>query len=289
MNVYELSLEFWLCSALIERLTFPFQFLENEMDEDIELSKMFPYREMMRHGWIPTTRNPMERVRYLRQFFEVVRLSLVHDGLVPCVAYRKKTAGEDATLWAWAQKARLEARGVAVAPINIALLEEKLPSIRSMTLQDPEEFCPKLVEALAECGIALVLLPHLPGTGVHGATFYDGRKIVCAMTVRGKDADKFWFSLFHELGHVICGHLSAVRGTTDEQEHVADCFARDCLIPADAIQHFESAGRFQEEDILAFAGKMGIAPGIVVGRLQNDRKLRYDQLSWLKEKYTIRD
>ena len=186
-------------------------------------------------------------------------------------------------------ESRLEARGIAVAPINIALLEEKMPSIRSMTLQDPEEFCPKIVEALAECGIALVLLPHLPGTGVHGATFYDGRKIVCAMTVRGKDADKFWFSLFHELGHVICGHLSASRGTTDEQEHEADCFARDCLIPADAIQHFESAGRFQEEDVLAFAGKMGVAPGIVVGRLQNDRKLRYDQLSWLKEKYIIRD
>ena len=262
---------------------------ENEMDEDIDISKKFPYREMMHHGWIPTTRRPTERVRYLRQFFEVVRLSLVREGLVPCVAYRKKTAGEDVALWAWAQKARLEARKVTVCPINIALLEEKIPSVRSMTLQDPEEFCPKLMSTLAECGIALVLLPHLPGTGVQGATFYDGRKIVCAMTVRGKDADRFWFSLFHELGHVICGHLSTSQGTTDGQEREADCFARDHLIPADAIQPFECAGMFEEEDILAFASEVGIAPGIVVGRLQNDRKLRYDQLSWLKEKYVIED
>ena len=262
---------------------------ENEMDEDIALSKQFPYREMMRLGWLPETRKPTERVTYLRQFFEVVRLSLVGEGLVPCVAYRRKADGADAALWAWAQRAKVEARDADVGPINIGLLEEKLPEIRSMTTRDPSEFCPELVRQLAECGIAIVFLPHLSGTGVHGATFYDGRKIVCAMTVRGKDADKFWFSLFHELGHIVCGHLSASQGTTERQEQEADAFSRDWLIPAEEIARFEMEGDFTKQNVLQFSKEVGIAPGIVVGRLQNDRRLRYDQLSGLKEKYVLAD
>ena len=71
-----------------------------------------------------------------------------------------------------------------------------------MTTMNPSDFCPKLIELLSNCGIALVFLPHIGGSFLHGATFYDGNKIVVGLTVRGKDADKFWFSLFHELGHI---------------------------------------------------------------------------------------
>nr|WP_283102184.1 ImmA/IrrE family metallo-endopeptidase [Olsenella intestinalis] len=53
------------------------------------------------------------------------------------------------------------------------------------------------------------------------------------MTVRGKDADRFWFSLFHELGHIVCGHLSTSQGTTDEQQREADEFARGWLMSPD--------------------------------------------------------
>ena len=206
---------------------------ENQMEEDIELSKSFPYREMMKLGWLPETRRAVERVTYLRQFFEVVRLSLVGDELLPCTACRRKANDSNTALWAWTQKARVEARGIEVGPINIARLEKAMSEIRSMTTRDPSEFCPELVRLLAECGVALVLLPALPGTGVRGTSFYDGRKIVCAMTVRGKDADRFWFSLFHELGHIVCGHLSTSQGTTDEQQREADEFARGWLMSPD--------------------------------------------------------
>lgn len=262
---------------------------ENEMDEDVKLSKLFPYRDMMKLGWIPETRKSVERVTYLRQFFEVVRLSLVGDGLVPRVAYRRKANATDRALWAWAQKARIEARDIDVAPINTGLLEEKLPAIRAMTTRNPKEFCPELADALAECGVAIVFLPHLPNTGVQGATFRDGGKIVCAMTVRGKNADRFWFSLFHELGHIMCGHVSELHGTTKSQEQEADAFARDWLISPEAIERFESEGKFTRQSVVAFAKESGIAPGIVVGRLQNDRLLGYDQLGSLKVQYALVD
>lgn len=262
---------------------------ENQMDEDIELSKAFPYREMMKLGWIPETRKPTERVTFLRQFFEVVRLSLVGEGLAPCVAYRRKANGPDTALWAWAQKAKVDAREIEVGPIDIDRLERALPAIRSMTTRDPSEFCPELVRMLSECGIALVFLPFLSGTGVHGASFYDGRKIVCAMTVRGKDADRFWFSLFHELGHIACGHLSTSQGTTEAQEREADEFARNWLISLEDIERFEAEGRCTKQSVLRFSQEVGILPGIVVGRLQSDHRLRHDQFNDLKSKYELVD
>ena len=74
--------------------------------------------------------------------------------------------------------------------------------IRAMTLLTPNEFLGPLTELLASTGVALVVCPHFPGTKAHGATFWLGReKAVLLLTISGKWADIFWFSLFHELGH----------------------------------------------------------------------------------------
>ena len=100
-----------------------------------------------------------------------------------------------------------------------------------MTKLNPDIFCPKLISLLSSCGIALVFLPHIGGTFLHGATFYDKDKIVIGLTVRGKDADKFWLSLFHEIGHVVLGHINNHESASEREEKSADEFSRDILIP----------------------------------------------------------
>ena len=112
-----------------------------------------------------------------------------------------------------------------VSSIDLKTLEHKLSEIRSMTTLDPDVFCTQLENLLAGCGIALIFLPHIGGSFLHGATFVDGNKIVIGLTVRGKDADRFWFSLFHELGHILLGHINNIDGTTEEDENSADQFA----------------------------------------------------------------
>ncbi len=63
---------------------------------------------------------------------------------------------------------------------------------------------PELRRILAGCGVVLVLLPHFPKTNAHGATFWARPdKAILLMSMRGKWADIFWFSLFHELGHIL--------------------------------------------------------------------------------------
>lgn len=263
---------------------------ENALDTDKILAKKFPYKEMAKYGWVTETRSAEERVIYLRHFFEVVQLEKLENmKLLPQIACRRQSITEkaDFALIAWAQKAKLEARNINTSPIDLKGLTSEMPNIRAMTTKNPSEFCPKLVKLFANYGIALVFLPHIGGSFLNGATFYESNKIVIGLTVRGKDADKFWFSLFHEIGHILLGHLNQEEGTSVDDENAADAFARDALIPMEAFVNFVDRNVFTKEMIIAFATIVEIDPGIVVGRLQKEGYLEFGWHNDLKTKYAL--
>lgn len=262
---------------------------ENNMGADMELARLMPYNEMAKNGWLPETRKTSERVIYLRQYFEVARLEYIEKPALLGIACRRlaETTKGDYALMAWAQKAKLEAREISTGTIDIQGFEVRLQEIREMTRMQPECFCEQLVDMLAQYGIALVFLPHIGGSFLHGATFRDGRKIVVGMTVRGKDADKFWFSLFHEFAHIVYNHIGQKDGTSEEDEKAADEFAQEYLIPGQAFAGFVCRGDFSKGALIAFAGQMRIDTGIVVGRLQKEGYIKYDRYNELKTKYRI--
>lgn len=262
---------------------------ENELEEDIEMAQKFPYAEMAKLGWVTATRKAEEKIENLRSFFEVARLGVLSDLKVPGIAYRKngENAESDYALAVWAQKARLEARNVSAAPINVEKLCSIIPDIRNLTTEDPDVFCPALETMLGDCGVVIVFLPHIKGSFLHGATFVDGNHIVIGLTVRGRDADRFWFSLFHELYHIIAGHIFSSTVSLTEREQSADRFARDTLIPEEEYERFLNVTYKSRESIMRFADEIGIAPGIVVGRLQKENVIPYDWHNGLKMKYII--
>lgn len=262
---------------------------ENAMDADTEIAKQFPYSEMAKFGWVPETREVKEKVVYLRKYFELVELSLLGNEQLTRIACRRLAITEksDLALMAWAQEAKIKARDIQTAPINVKGLIAALPETRRMTVLKPKEFCPKIKKCLADCGIALVFLPHLKGSFLQGASFMDGNKIVVGLTARGKDADKFWFSLFHELAHIALGHIGQPNGTSDEDENAADKWSGDTLIAVDDFERFRSQRDYSEGSVIRFAREQGIAPGIVVGRMQLEGLIKYSMLNHLKEKYEI--
>ncbi len=262
---------------------------ENEMDADIEIAKKMPYKEMAKNGWVDNVARWPERVISLRKHFETAQLVLLKEPLVSGIACRRlaKTEKSDYALMAWAQQAKLEARNISTKPINVDKLIGEMPSIRQMTIMEPQVFCPKLFGLLAECGIAIVFLPHIGGSFLHGATFLDGNKIVLGLTVRGKDADRFWFSLFHELAHILYGHIGNPTGPTDEEETCADEYAKNILIPEQQYRKFLEQGELSKYSVSEFADKIGIDAGVVVGRLQREGYIKYSMYNELKTKYAI--
>ena len=250
---------------------------ENAMEADKEMVKKIPYREMVKFGWIPDAVESNEKVVNLRKFFEVVELSLIGKEQITRIACRRLAITEksDLALMAWAQEARIKARNIQTASINIKGLTSVLNDIRNMTVLSPKEFCPKIKKYLADCGIALVFLPHLEGSFLQG------------VTARGKDADKFWFSLFHELAHIVLGHVGQTNGTSEDDEKEADRWSGDTLIDSKDFEDFRRNGDYSESQVLQFAKAQGIAPGIIVGRMQLEGMIKYSMLNNLKEKYEI--
>lgn len=287
--VLGLPARFWNNLEAIYREKLQLVQAENEMEQDIAIMKKYPYAEMVKYGWVADVKKSEERVFSLRKHFEVVKLSMLKAPLIPGIAYRRQSISEKAecALLAWAQRAKLEARQIDTKPIDLQKLETIIPEIRSMTSSNPREFCPNLINMLSDCGIALVFLPHIGGSFLHGATFFDRNKIVVGLTVRGKDADKFWFSLFHELGHILKGHISNVEGTTDEDEQEADSYARQILIPDVDFNRFANEGQFTVDSMQVFAHREGIDVGILVGRLQKEGYIQYNWFNELKTKYEL--
>ena len=261
---------------------------ENSIEADKEIAKKFPYNEIAKLGWVPSTGIALERVMNLRSFFSVAKLEILDNLLIPGIAFRRTEikSSSNFALAVWAQKARIEAMNAEVDRVNLERLASLVPMFRSMTRQSPELFCSKLIENLSQCGIALVLLPHMQGSCLHGASFLDGKKIVMGLTVRGRDADKFWFSFFHELGHILDGHIGNEVNTV-ESEGIADMYAANTLIPIVYYRELIDTGDFSEKAILSFADRIDIDPGIVVGRLQKDNIILYNQCNRLKTKYQL--
>jgi len=147
---------------------------------------------------------------------------------------------------------------------------------------------------LAECGVALVIAPHFPGTRAHGATFWLARdKAVLMLTIRGRWADIFWFSLFHKLGHfllhgqrdIFIEDDSASPGQ-ERQEEEADAFAANLLVPSPAYSAFVDRASFYPDAIAEFAREVGVDAGVVVGRLQHDGYLPPECGNKLRTRYT---
>ncbi len=262
---------------------------ENAMDVDMDIAKRFPYIEMEKFGWIPGSREEKKRVAYLRKYFEVVELSLLENELVTKIAGKRLSLSDkgDLALMAWAQEAKKKARDIQTAPINIKGLSSAVSEIRKMTVLEPAVFSPLIKKDLADCGIALIFLPHLKGLVWDGASFIDGNKYVVGLMAGERYADQFWYSLFRELGHISLGHVIKADHISDADNVAANRWASEMLIKSDDFERFRSEKDYSEKSVLRFARNQGITPGIVVGKMQTEGLIKPDAMNNLKNSYEI--
>jgi len=140
--------------------------------------------------------------------------------------------------------------------------------------------------------VAIVFVPELPRTRASGATrWLTPEKALIQLSLRYKTDDHLWFTFFHEAGHialhgkrVIFLEKATGRGKIGH-EQAANRFAEEILIPKRDFDRFVASGQFAEQAIAQFASDLGIAPGIVVGRLQHHGFLRYDQCNGMKRRF----
>jgi HTH-type transcriptional regulator/antitoxin HigA len=268
---------------------------EEQCLEEVPLVTLFCYNELKKLGMVEAYTQAVDKVKALQDFFGVMSLKQVLELPRYQVAFRHKAQVESErsqeAVAAWLRVGEVVARKADCAPFDADRLKASLDELRAMTLKEPDQFSRELKETLAQAGISLVPCPHFPKTKAHGATFFlNPDKAVLMVTLRYNWADIFWFSLFHELGHILLHGQKAVileGSEKNQKEEEADVFARDALIAPKQWSAFIHRQAFGSRDISEFAKQAGVASGIVVGRLQHERYLEQSQGNELRTRYVF--
>jgi len=262
-----------------------------------------PVKDLMDRGAIPETRGGMERLSGVLAFFGVAspeEHAVVWQGIREAYAFRKsaKIQSRFGTISAWLRLGEIAAAEISCAAYDKKRFAQALGKIRRLCARPVADVQDDLLHELAVCGIALVLEPGIRGAPIHGATRWLTKdKALVQMSARGKNDGDFWFTLFHELGHIwLHGKrdvfLEMDRTAHTDKEAEANRFARDRLIPEERYHAFlqEKGGigkawplRLSKRDIRVFAASVAISPGIVVGRLQHDGWLPLSHCNDLKQ------
>ena len=247
--------------------------------------RQFPVREMVRCQYLPDVGTDVgARVDALLTFFGVTsEEAWAREWKHAKGRFRKslKFAPDHPALTAWLRRGEIEAQSVRCAPFDADRFRKSLDEARKLTTEPPDVFQPRLRDLCAASGVAFTLVPALPKLAISGVTRWLGpEKAVISLSLRHKSDDQLWFSFFHEACHVLEHKTSAIYidaiGDTDgdPDERRANQFACDTLIPREDYERIEKHYPLTLEHIQAFAQEIGVSPGIVVGRLQHDRKLK---------------
>lgn len=265
----------------------------NELETAADWATAFPINDLVRHRLIEPTRSRPGRVAAVLGYFGVgSREAWEGQWLSPAAAFRASPAFEASphAVAAWLRWGERLAADVQAALFDPKRLRAVVPEIGALTRQaDFMQAVSRAQELLASAGVVLVLTPEFGGTHLSGvARWLSPDRALIQLSMRFKSDDHFWFSLLHEIGHLLERkrtdyiHVES-DDLTDDREVEADRFARDTLIPPDQYAAFVAAGAFTEPSVREFAKNLGIAPGLVVGRLQRDGHLDKSHLNNLKK------
>ena len=225
-----------------------------------------------------------EKIIQLRKVLCVNSLTVIPQ-ITYNAAYRAQvkssTAVDPYILFAWQRLCELQAQNIKTDNhFDIEKLSDSITKIKTQMFEDdPNVMVSNLKSIFAECGVTFNVVRHFHGAPVQGFIKQaDNGKVLLCVTIRGKDADRFWFTLFHEVGHLLNGDLNNRFVDFDkvktEPENKANTFAEDTLIDRDLYKEFLDSGNYRDLiSVKRFAKKIGVPHWIVIGRLHNDERL----------------
>lgn len=268
---------------------------ERELEAFASWASAFPVRDLERHDLIQAGGGKAGRVAALLAYFRVSTPSAWDQHwLAPRAAFRSSPAYESSpyAAAAWLRWGELAAQGIETRPFDPQRFRDALEEVREITARDFALVRETVQELCASSGVAFVVTPELTGTHVSGAArWLASDKAILQVSLRYKTDDQLWFSFFHEARHLLeKRRVDYVDGDAeselegDRAEQDADRFARDILIPPTDYLEFVRGGVFTPAVVRSFAKAQGIAPGIVVGRLQRDKHVPRGRLNNLKRR-----
>jgi len=243
----------------------------------------FSYAKLSEYGWVPETGLKVERVENLLRFYGVASFQQWNETYSALEGAARESASfksELGDLSAWLRRGEIEAAKVECAPFDAPRFRTILTDVRSLTAKSVQEQNEKVPALCAAAGVALIFVPELPKTAVSGFTrWLTPTKALMQLSLRYKRDDQLWFTFFHEAAHILLHgkkeRFLEFQGRDDPKEKEANDWAADFLIPRAEWHRFIKLynDSTTDGDLQRFAKKLGIAPGIVAGRVQREKKV----------------
>jgi HTH-type transcriptional regulator / antitoxin HigA len=255
--------------------------------EATEWANSFPISDLVKKGWIPSKATTLEKTSELLAFFGISSHSAWEDYYFNQqlkVAFRISLAHtkEPYAISAWLRKGELQAAELPKMPYNEKLFKDVLPEIKSIMATHPANFFEQLQARCLEAGVKVVYTPNIKKAPINGSTRWLGDTPLIQLSGRYKRNDIFWFTFFHEAGHIILHgkkdiFLKDVDYTDKDlvKEEEANNFAIKWTLSTEQEEEIVKQYRITEDDVIDFAKKFNTHPAIIIGRLHYKKILHY--------------
>lgn len=291
--VLDIPARFWNRRELDYRETLARIEATERLESDLAWLKGIPVAVLKEREYVDEAAEGPGLVRLVLKFFGVSSIDAWQKTWdTPAVQYRGKEAQErrPGYVAAWLRMGELQAESSSAELFDATGFKRVLEQARRLTVLPVHEWKDRVTALCAEVGVVLVFTKEIAGAGVSGATRWLTKdRALIQVSLKYKTDDQLFFTFFHEAGHILLHSKKRVfvdfglsDATTEEKE--ANEFARDTLIPPGVAHRLPYLRNRQQ--IRAFAESLGIASGIVVGRLQHDDLVFKSAFTDLKRKLT---
>jgi len=297
-NVTKIPAHFWLNSqrgydeylARVKR--------QEVIEKAVVWAKNFPLTQMVKLGWLNAVASKEEMAAQLLAFFGVASHKSWEDYYCNQqlkVAFRISLAHtkEPYAISAWLRKGEISAQEVQSPPYSEKAFKEILPRIKAVMADQPEDFFSQLQQLCLSAGVKVVFTPCIIKAPINGATRWLNDSPLIQLSGRHKRNDIFWFSFFHEAGHILLHGKKEIfleqieyADKDLEKEREADEFAVKWTFTHDEEAELKKILPVSEREFLEYASAIKTHPALIVGRLQHNLDIPY---TWGQEFFKVID
>ena len=286
-NVTKITANFWMNHQRSYDEFVARQKRQTVIQQAISWAKQFPLADMIKKGWLPQVTTIEEKTMEMLAFFSFSNHTAWEDYYFNQqlkVAFRISLAHikEPYAISAWLRKGELQAAELQVGEYSEKKFKEALPKLKAIMANHPEDFFHQLQSICSEAGVKVVHTPCINKAPISGSTRWLNDTPFIQLTGRYNRNDIFWFTFFHEAGHII------LHGKKDiflenleysdkdlEKEKEADSFAIKWTFSDEEEAEIVESLPLRNQDIKKFAKKFKTHPAIIIGRLQRKKLIHY--------------
>ena len=257
------------------------------IDDAVAWAKNFPLTDMIKKGWLPPAATIQAKTMEILAFFGFSNPDAWEEYYFKQqlkVAFRISLAHtkEPYAISAWLRKGELQAAALKALEYSEKKFKDALPQLKSLMAEHPTDFFNQLQRICLEAGVKVVHTPCINKAPINGSTRWINDTPLIQLTGRYKRNDSFWFTFFHEAGHILLHGKKEIflenleySDKDKAKEKEADSFAIKWTLTEEQELETLASTPLTKERIRYFAQKFNTHTAIIIGRLQHKKKIPY--------------